>query len=188
MSGICSKHRGHDPYCKYCNLGTEAIQGFDEKVAEAKKAGTHICKKCRFLFYLTVHHCPSCGTGVMPPISPMLKALLEQRQDIEMVLRSVEGMHSKNESRIYDEIKAGPKVYGRCIKALECVHQSDIHKAGDVTIIMEGDVVHFRSYPLYKSVTFHPCYGEHFDVNMDPKHFEFFESTEDIKCFSADNQ
>ena len=124
----------------------------------------------------------------MPPISPMLKALLEQRQDIEMVLRSMQGMYSKNESRIYDEIKAGPKVYGRCIKELECTHQSDVHKPSDTTIIKVGDVIHFSGYPLYKSVTFHPCWGEYFDVDMDPKHFEFFESTEDIKCFSGDNQ
>jgi hypothetical protein len=120
---------------------------------------------------------------MMPKISPMLKALLDQRQDIEMVLRSVEGMRSKNESRIYDEIKAGPKVYGRCIKELECVHQSDVHKPSDVTVIKVGDVVHFGSYPLYKSVTFHPCWGEYFDVDMDPKHFEFFESSETLDCF-----
>jgi hypothetical protein len=87
----------------------------------------------------------------LPTISPMLRSLLEQRQDIEMVMRSMQGMHSKNESRIYDEI-------------------------------------HFSGYPLYKSVTFHPCWGEYFDVDMDPNHFEFFESTEDIKCFSGDNQ
>lgn len=117
------------------------------------------------------------------PISPMLRALLEQRKDIEMVLRSMQEMHSKNESRIYDEIKASPKVYGRCIKELECVHQSDVHKPGDVTVIKVGDIVHFSGYPLYKSVGFIPCWGEYFDVDMDPKHFEFFESSETLECF-----
>lgn len=183
MSGICSRHRGHDPNCRLCNFTGEILPDFAGKVNEAEKAGTYVCKKCNFLFYLTVHHCPSCGTGIMPPISPMLRALLEQHQDIEMVMRSMQGMYSKNESRIYDEIKASPKVYGRCIKELKCVHQSDVHKAGDVTVIKVGDVVHFGSYPLYKSVTFHPCWGEYFDVDMDPNHFEFFESSETLDCF-----
>lgn len=62
VSGICSRHQGHDPECDLCAIDPrEALGGerYDEKAAEAEAAGLHRCE-CGFEYYRTVSFCPKC--------------------------------------------------------------------------------------------------------------------------------
>ena len=64
MSGICSKHRGHDPGCRLCNADVrDLIPDYDRLVDEAERAGKRVCAfaTCRFVFYRTTSCCPLCG-------------------------------------------------------------------------------------------------------------------------------
>lgn len=59
---ICSKHHGYEKDCKLCNTHPrDLLPGWDKKVTEAEVAGSTICKKCGFEYYLTVDSCPKCG-------------------------------------------------------------------------------------------------------------------------------
>ena len=73
MSGICSKHRGHDPDCHMCN--TE--KGFDDLVdamqTEASKKGVEdlfkmSSKELGEAAVKAAHSCISCGKGTVLPI------------------------------------------------------------------------------------------------------------------------
>lgn len=62
---ICSIHQKYNKDCKLCNISTEDIPGWNEKVAQAKKAGTFMCE-CGFEYYLTIDYCPLCGKSMRP--------------------------------------------------------------------------------------------------------------------------
>lgn len=62
MSGICSKHRHHEPGCRLCGLEPrDVLPDYDRKCAEAKAAGEYQCANCEFVYYRTTDLCPLCG-------------------------------------------------------------------------------------------------------------------------------
>jgi len=69
VSGICSRHRDHDPGCPMCCADIrDVFPDYDEKVAEAEAAGLHLCA-CGFEHYRTVSFCPRCSRN-LPGVCP----------------------------------------------------------------------------------------------------------------------
>ena len=65
MSGICSRHKKHNPNCNLCNaIPQDILPDYNKKVADAEAAGTHMCTKCSYVFYLTVNYCPQCNKKI----------------------------------------------------------------------------------------------------------------------------
>jgi hypothetical protein len=61
MAKICSLHQGYELTCRLCNTDIrEVFPDYDQKVAEAKAAGTHVCE-CGFEYYKTTDTCPLCS-------------------------------------------------------------------------------------------------------------------------------
>jgi hypothetical protein len=108
--------------------------------------------------------------------------LMDKYRELSAQIDELTNERREVEREIWEHIKSGLQTYGRCIKQLVCVHQSDSHKPSDDSIIKVGDLVHFHSYPIYESVTFHPCWGEYFEVEMDTEYFEIFQSIEKLEC------
>lgn len=70
MSGICSRHQGHDPDCDLCCADIrDLLPDYDAKHAEAAAAGLHACK-CGFEYYKTVSFCPLCSRN-LPGVCPV---------------------------------------------------------------------------------------------------------------------
>ena len=67
MSGLCSRHKHHEPGCRLCNTSpTDIFPNWEQKVAEAEAAGKHRCMGCGFVYYLTVNACPKCCRPAKP--------------------------------------------------------------------------------------------------------------------------
>jgi hypothetical protein len=62
MAGLCSIHQKADPSCSLCQAHPRDIfPNWDEKLKQAKAAGTVKCSNCGFEFFRTVIACPKCN-------------------------------------------------------------------------------------------------------------------------------
>lgn len=120
-----------------------------------------------------------------------LEKLLDQQKKLRGTIQFLVEQDNELQKGINREVLMLPMIYGRCIKQLECWHQSDQHNTSESTVIHVGDVIEFFRYPLYDHVTFHPYSGEWFDVPYSTEYFEFFPDdmlgpNESVKDFNRD--
>ena len=116
--------------------------------------------------------------------SQELKDLLQKLQELTTKISSLEREKNELQHSIYKETQKFPIIYGRCIKELQCHHQSWEFNTSDFTTIKVGNIIEFSNHPLKDHVTFNPNSGEYFDIPRSNEHFSFFTSNEYVEYSS----